>query len=83
MSWPKGKSRGPISDEHRKKIRGSKNGQAKLTKEQVRDEILPRLAEGESICTLGEEFGVSHTAIWMIREGRTWRFLQEEGGDKQ
>ena len=52
---------------------GEKALAAKLTWSQV-DEIRKRLAAGEKVESLRIAFGVSFTAIYRIRSGRTWRY---------
>jgi hypothetical protein len=46
----------------------------KLTPEDVR-QIRHALASGESLRSVGRRFGVSHEAVRMIRDGRTWNNL--------
>jgi len=53
---------------------GERNPAAKLTAEKVkRIKALLHAKKPLGIWVLGKAFGVSHTAIWMIRKGRTWR----------
>ena len=51
--------------------RGARNVGSKLTEDRVRE----ILGSGESDIVLAERFGVSDTAIWSVRHGRTWRYL--------
>lgn len=65
---------------HRRRLglahRGSKNGPAKLTEAEVLD-IDHALERGDSIWEVARSLGwkVSHTAIWMIQQGRSWAWL--------
>jgi hypothetical protein len=52
---------------------GEKALAAKLTWSQV-DEVRKRLAAGEKVESLRIAFGVSFSAIYRIRSGRTWRY---------
>ena len=62
-----------------KRARGSRNGRARLTFEQVR-EILqsPKLGS-----TLAVEFGVSRSTIYDIRQGRNWKHLRSTDPEAQ
>jgi hypothetical protein len=59
---------------HGTRTEGSRNGQARLTDQQVR-EIRRRSALGERRCDLAEEFGISAVNITNIVHGRIWRCL--------
>lgn len=56
----------------RPRAAGSRNGRAKLTREQV-GMIRQRAAGGEAGRALAREFGVSHTVVQRIIAGRYWR----------
>lgn len=51
--------------------KGARNGQAKLTSDQVR-QIRSRIAVGEKNVPLAKEFGVSRWQIGLIRRGKKW-----------
>lgn len=51
--------------------RGSKNGAARLDEATVRG-IKARLAAGETLMKIAEDHGVSVTAIWHIKSGKSW-----------
>jgi len=55
--------------------RGSKNPNAKLTEDQVRN-IKSRLKDGDRRNTIAEELGVSAAAVKSIDLGRTWGWLK-------
>lgn len=55
-------------------VRGSRNGYAKLSEEQVRA-IKARLAEGANQTKLAAEYGVKTGAINHIHTGRNWGHL--------
>lgn len=54
--------------------KGSRNGAAKLTEQQVR-QIRARREAGERRCTLAQEYGVNPYAIRDITTGATWGWL--------
>lgn len=54
------------------RVRGEKNGQAKLTWEKVR-EIRRRFAAGESAPALAPEFGIAYRYLYNIVYNRTWK----------
>lgn len=60
------KGRSPRSDQ-----RGSKNGAAKLTDEQVAT-IRSRILAGQTNTTIAADYGVTHQLISRIRRGRAW-----------
>lgn len=49
----------------------------KITEEQVL-EIKKRLATGETAKSIAQDFPISHYAIWDIRSGKTWGFIDIE-----
>lgn len=53
--------------------RGELNGRAKLSSKDI-IEIKYLIANGESNIFIGKKFGVSHSAISLIRLGRTWNY---------
>jgi hypothetical protein len=55
---------------------GSRVGTAKLSAREVK-EILQRLSKGARHSALADEFGVSRSAITLIRKGRNWNWLNE------
>lgn len=78
------------SEEHQRKIteslrnrhnetwlRGAQNGNSKLTEDQVR-EIKKLLRDGVSGPKIAKMFNVNHTAIYSIKNGKTWRHVSEE-----
>jgi HNH endonuclease len=55
--------------------RGEKHGSAKLTADKV-SRIRVMLAEGRMhMSEIAREFGVSNTAVWAIKIGKTWRHV--------
>lgn len=56
---------------HGRTARGERNGNAKLTEDQVQ-EILRRAADGETLTRIAQDFGVSRTMIGYIRSGKSW-----------
>lgn len=52
-------------------LRGDESPNARLTSAQVA-EIRERLLSGESQTEIGRHYGVGPTAIYSIREGRSW-----------
>ena len=59
---------------HGRSTKGGKNGQAKLTEEQVL-EIRRRHAQKEYGHALAKEFGISQASICDITSRRTWRHI--------
>jgi len=55
-------------------VRGSKAVHAKLHPEDVHD-IRRRLAEGESLSSIGRLYDVSHVAVRLIRDRVNWAWL--------
>lgn len=53
---------------------GSRNGRSRLHEWQVA-EIKVRLGRGEDTYSLGAEYGVSQSTIWLIKAGRTWQHV--------
>lgn len=51
---------------------GSRNGQAKLSEEDV-IEIRARAARGESNRSIADAFGISRSHAWTIATGRKWK----------
>lgn len=65
-------------NEVRKKVRplrGSKNPNAQLNEEQVR-EIKIKLQDGRTMSSLGKEYNVKPSLIQDISSGRSWRHVQ-------
>ncbi|WP_416975616.1 HNH endonuclease signature motif containing protein [Streptomyces sp. 4F14] len=56
-------------------LRGSANGTAKLDEAAVA-QIKLRLTEGESTYAVADAFGVTQSAVWLIRAGRTWKHVE-------
>lgn len=54
--------------------RGSENGRAKLTEEDVAD-IKLMLHRGATIARLAERYGVAYRAIWGIKNDRVWKHV--------
>lgn len=54
--------------------RGSDVNTSKLSAEQVK-EIRFKLSCGAGLRPLGREYGVTHKAIYLIREGKNWKHL--------
>jgi NUMOD3 motif len=61
----------PLSEESRRRIVEARRV---LTPEQVQ-EIRRRLADGASIRSLAEAYGVNYYTIWNILKGKTWAHL--------
>ncbi len=57
--------------------RGSRNGLAKLTEEQVAV-IKRRLINGDTAAVIARDFGVVNGTIWFIAKGRNWAHIQPE-----
>lgn len=55
-------------------LRGERNGQVKLTEDQVK-QILRLRAQGSTLQRLADTFGVSPTSIWRIVRGDRWRHV--------
>lgn len=56
---------------------GSKNGRSKLTEDQVRE--IRKLKPLYSLRQLGKIFDVSHGAIDLVIQGKTWKHVTAEG----
>lgn len=56
-------------------LRGSANGTAKLDEAAVA-QMKRRLADGESTYAVAEAFGVTQSAAWLIKAGRTWKHVE-------
>lgn len=50
---------------------GEKNGAAVLNESQVRL-IKAELREGQSLAVIGQRYGVTKQAIWLIKHGKKW-----------
>ena len=72
-----GRKRPPFSEEHKRKFRGEKHGQAKLIEKEAL-EIRRRVDEGELQKTISEDFGVSLSCVCHIKARRTWKYLPEQ-----
>lgn len=53
---------------------GSKNGRAWLTESDI-PPIRARIAAGEPLALIAEEYGVNHATIWQISKGNTWKHV--------
>lgn len=71
MGWEKGHS-GSRPDGYRNQARGERHGQAKLTEAQVR----AIRASRETLVTLAARYGVTETAIRLVRKRLTWAWLE-------
>lgn len=56
--------------------RGHRNGQARLTREQVIS-IRTRRSAGETFAAIGEDFGIAESQIWQIVKGQSWANVPE------
>lgn len=74
LKWGTAKENGEDTVRHGRSTRGTKNTQAKITEDQVR-EIKRRLAGGESGSELAKEFGLKQPTISNIKTGATWGWL--------
>jgi uncharacterized protein (DUF433 family) len=54
--------------------RGKRNGNAKITETQAK-RVLERLAAGDSVSQIAKDLGVSRSAIYGIKDRRTWAWL--------
>lgn len=54
--------------------RGSHINTSRLSDADVYD-VLRRLKAGQSLSSIGRHYGVSHTAIRLIRDGRNWKHI--------
>lgn len=68
-------SRNPNVVHADRRPRGSRNGQSKLTEEQVAV-IKARLTTGERLSSIAADHGVTHAAIWFIAKGIGWTHVQ-------
>lgn len=59
---------------HPGRCRGERSHSAKLTEANVL-EIRQRMRDGEYGSRLAAEFGVSHTSIYSVRNGKTWQHV--------
>jgi hypothetical protein len=73
LSWRTKSSNNMDKELHGTDQKGSRNGTAKLTEDQVRD-IKRRLA-AETLSALAREFDVSVTNIWQIKKGLKWQHV--------
>lgn len=62
----------------RRFVHGLRHHSNRLTEAQVR-EIKHRLALGQSIRDMAAEFGVTYSAIYLIANGKNWKYLDEAG----
>lgn len=58
----------------RDRAKGERRSRAKLNEHQVR-EIKQSLSEGVSECSLAEKHKVSQQAIYLIKAGKTWKYI--------
>lgn len=59
-----------------RQAKGEKNGRARLTEQDVQFILQTHFSERE----LSDKYHVDRTTIRAIRQGKTWRYLQESGG---
>jgi hypothetical protein len=76
LRWDTPKGNSADTALHGTRAWGSKQGQSKLTENDVSN-IKRRIAAGEKQSLLAEEFGVSRTTITEIKIGRTWSYFKE------
>ena len=53
---------------------GTRNGRSKLKAEDIPD-IRRRLAGGETTYSIGKSYGVSHTPIKQVRDGKSFKYV--------
>lgn len=70
LSWKTKKANQADRVIHGTDCRGERSSKSKLTNIQARE---IRNRDGESIVALSKEYGVSHTAVWLIQKGRTYK----------
>jgi len=68
-------------DRMRENNRGEKHHKSKLTREQV-FEIKRKFKGGKSEVSLAKEYGVTKNAIRSIKIGKSWGFLEHDGGTR-
>lgn len=71
----RGVKRGPISEEHRMKIRGENNGGAVLTEVLVRELRRRYKSEKITVAKLSEEFGINPTTAYDAIVSRSWKHV--------
>jgi hypothetical protein len=74
LRWDTAKANKDDARKHGTIAAGSRNGQSKLSDEQVAL-IRSRLARGESARSIAKDVGVSRAAIRHIKSGKTWRHV--------
>jgi len=57
--------------------RGEKSNGALLTDDAVRD-IRRAIIQGFSMAELGRKYGVSHSTVWLVVKGKTWKHVIDE-----
>ena len=62
---------------HGKNRRGEKNNKTKLTEQQVKQ----ILKSSDKTSKLAKELNVTYQAIWQIRKGINWNYIQEKGAE--
>ena len=62
---------------HGKNRRGEKNNKTKLTEQQVKQ----ILESSDKTSKLAKELNVTYQAIWQIRKGINWNYIQEKGAE--
>jgi hypothetical protein len=72
--WPRGDFSFPRL--HPERLRHGANHPATSFTDDQALEIRRRARTGESLSALGREFGVHHSTIARIRDGKTWRSLE-------
>ena len=61
---------------HGTTMRGERSAVAVLTEDNVH-EIRKRIAGGEAVKTIAQSYGVKPVAIYCIRSGKSWAWLEE------
>ena len=76
LRWGDGFQNYADSVRHGTAARGTRQGHARLTLDQVR-EILKRLAAGERQSDIAAHFGVHKGTVCQIKRGKNWRWIAE------
>lgn len=71
LSWKTSKENAADRDRHGRQARGSRHPGAKLTEEDVRHIRVER-REGVPVADLAARYGIGHSTVSMVANGRTW-----------
>lgn len=74
LSWATHRENCADKATHGTSQRGKKNGNSKITEDQAKDALF-RLSCGQSVLRIAKYFGVSRSAIYGIKYGKSWAWL--------